>query len=155
MSLLDLKKFSSALTARRNKAAMLLTPDLPSQRPYAEQIAEAVGAVHLDMLDRFLSDTSLTEKLAGFSSDDLFKFLAAQKSPLLIVSGIEFLLAAWISQGDAKQVKLNLCQQIELWEQNPALLLVVQQDSVFADYQQTRHTGSQIVIQLSQTLSLA
>lgn len=155
MPLLDLIQFSRELTARRNKAALLLTPDLPAQRTCAEQIAAAVGAAHLDVLDRFQSDSSLVEQLAGFSADDLFKLLAAQKSPLLIVSGIEFLLAAWISQGDPKQVKLKLCQQIELWERAPAFLLVTQQDPVFADYQPTRHRGSRIVIQLSQTLSLS
>ena len=81
MPLLDLIQFSRELTARRNKAALLLTPDLPAQRTCAEQIAAAVGAAHLDVLDRFQSDSSLVEQLAGFSADDLFKLLAAQKSP--------------------------------------------------------------------------
>ena len=86
---------------------------------------------------------------------DSFKLIAAQKSqPLLVVSGMEFLLAAWLAQGDAKQVKRSLCQQIELWESPPAFLLVAQFDPVFASYQPTRHTG-QVIIELSQTLSLA
>ena len=155
MPLLDLIQFSRELASRRNKAALLLTPDMKAQRSNAEQIAVAIGAIHLDLLDRFQADASLVDQLAGFSSEHLFKLIAAEKSPLLVVSGLEFLLAAWITQGDAKQVKLKLCQQIELWESDPAFLLVLQQDTVFADYQPTRHRGGQIVIQLSQTQSLA
>ena len=153
--LLDLKKFAAELAMRRNKAALLLTPDLTAQRTCAEQIATAIGATHLDLLDRFQSDVGLTAQLPGFSPDDFFKLLSAEKTKFVVVSGLEFLLAAWISQDDAKTVKLKLCQSIELWERTPALLLVVQPDSIFADYQPTRHRGSQVIIHLSQTLSLA
>jgi hypothetical protein len=155
MPLLDLKKFAAELAARRNKAALLLAPDLTAQRACAEQIATAIGATHLDLLDRFQSDAALTAQLPSFSTDDLFKLLAAEKTKILVMSGIEFLLAVWISQDDAKTVKLKICQAVELWERTPALLLVVQPDSVFAEYQPTRHKGSQVIIQLSQTLSLA
>ena len=155
MPLLDLIKFSRELASRRNKAALLLTPHLCAQRACAEQIAAAVGALHFDVLDLFQAEPLFTERVAAFSAVDLLKRIAAQKSPLLVVSGIEFLLAAWLSQNDPKQVKHNFCQQIELWERSPAFLLVLQQDPVFAEYQPTRHRGSQIVIQLSQTLSLA
>lgn len=159
MPLLDLIQFSRELATRRaqhNKAALLLTPDLREQHACAAQIAAAVGAPHFDVLDRFQADASLVERLGGFSTDDLFKLITAQKAQsLLVVSGIEFLLAAWLTQGDPKQVKCDLCRQIELWEYAPAFLLVAQHDPVFAAYQPTRHTGSQIVIQLSQTLSLA
>lgn len=154
MPLLDLIQFlTNDLPARRNKAALLLTPDIQAQRTCAEQIATAAGAVHFDVLDHFQSDAALAEQLAGFSLDDLFKLVAAQKSPLLVVSGIEFLLAAWISQGDAKQEKEKLCKKIELWENAPAILFVVQQDPVLASYKPKRHTV-QLVIELSQTLAL-
>lgn len=156
MPLLDLLKFSRELVTRRNKAALLLTQDLREQHAHAAQVASALGAPHFDVLDRFHNDPTLADQIAGFSASDFFKLLAAQKSqPLLVVSGIEFLLAAWLTQGDAKQVKRNLCQQIELWERAPAFLLVTQHDPVFAAYEPTRHTGSQVVIELSQTLSLA
>jgi hypothetical protein len=153
MPLLDIIQFTRELPTRRNKAALLLTPDLQAQRSCAEQIATAAGAVYFDVLDHFQSDATLAKQLAGFSPDDFFKLLSAQKSPLLIVSGIEFLLASWISQGDAKQVKVKFCQQIELRERPPAFLLVVQQDPVLASYKPKRHTG-QLVIELSQTLAL-
>ena len=158
MPLLDLIKFSRELATRRNKAALLLTPDFREQHACAAGIAAAIGAPHFDVLDRFQADPTLADRLGGFSVDDLFKLIAAEKpQPLLVVSGIEFLLAVWLAQGDAKHVKRALCEKIELWEgrEKPAFLLVTQQDPVFAAYQPTRHKGSQTVIQLSETLSLA
>jgi hypothetical protein len=155
MPLLDLIKFSRELVTRRNKAALILTPDIREQRACAAGIAAAIGVEHFDMLDLFQADAKLADNLPGFSADDLFKLIADHKAqPLLVVSGIEFLLAAWLTQGDPKQVKLKLCQQIELWERVPAFILVAQQDPVFAAYKPTRYTGD-LVIQLSQTLSLA
>ena len=155
MPLLDLLKFSRALADRRNKAALLLTPDLREQHAVAAQLAGALSTPHLDVLERFHSNTQLVDQIAGFSPADFFKLVATQKSsPLLIISGLEFLLAAWLAQGDAKQVKQNFCQQIELWSQKPAFLLVTQHDPVFAAYAPTRHSG-QLIIELSQTLALA
>jgi hypothetical protein len=155
MPLLDLIKFSSELAARRNKAALLLTPDVREQHNLAARLANTLSVPHLDVLDRFRADTELTEQIAGFAPTDFFKLVGKEKSaPLLVISGIEFLLASWIAQSDAKQVKRNFCQQIELWSQKPAFLLVAQQDSIFAEYLPTRHTGSPIIIQLSQTLAL-
>lgn len=156
MPLLDLIKFSRELATRRNKAALLLTPDIREQHACAAGIAAATGAPHFDVLDRFQADPTLADRLGGFSTDDLFKLIADHKpQPLLVVSGIEFLLAAWLAQGEAKSVKRSLCQQIELWERSPAFLIVAQHDSVFAAYQPARHTGSRVIIELSQTLSLA
>ena len=157
MPLLDLLQFCRELPARRNKGALLLTPDPREQRTCAAQIAAAAGAVHFDVLDAFQADAALTGRLAGFSSDDFLRLVAAQKSPLLIVSGLEFLLAAWLSQGSPKEVKRQFCQQIELWDgrDNPAFLLVTQQDAVFAGYEPTRYKGSRIVIPLSETQALS
>lgn len=157
MPLLNLLQFCRELPARRNKAALLLTSDIREQRAYAAQIATAANARHFDVLDAFQADGALTSRLAGFSSDDFFRLLTEQKAPLLIVSGLEFLLAAWLSQGNPKDVKRQFCQQIELWDgrDNPAFLLVTQQDAVFASYEPTRYTGSRIVIPLSETQALS
>jgi len=155
MSLLDLRQFSAELIGRRNKAALLLTPNLAEQRSYAAQITAAVDGFHLDVLDLFQSDESLTTRLASFSMDDLFTLIGAHKDQrFLVVSGIEFLLAAWLSQGQPKEVKRTLCHQIELWENQPAFLLVTHHDPVFADYEPQRHRGGHIVIEMSQTLAL-
>lgn len=154
MSLIDLRAFAKELVARRNKAALLLTPELSRQRAYAAQVATAVDGFHLDVLDLFQADPSLTARLSAFSLDDLFTLIAEQKEPLLIVSGIEFLLAAWLSQGQPKEVKLTLCHRIELWEKSPAFLLVTHHDPVFADYRPERYRGTQLILEMSKTLAL-
>jgi len=158
MPLLDLRQFTTGLAARRNRAALLLTPDLCEQRACAAQLAAAIGVAHLDLLDRFQADVGLSDRLTSFSMTDFFAFMADQRAErLLIVSGIEFLLAEWLCQGEPKQVKRDFCGRIEMWDDRStaAFLLVAQHDPVFAGYQPTRYRGSQIVIQLSQTLALS
>lgn len=156
MALLDLRQFTQELAVRRNKAALLLTPDLPEQQAFAAQLAAATGARHLDVLDRFKADAALTARLTSFSVTDFLALIAEEKAqPFIIVSGAEFLLAAWLCQSDPKEVKSNFCQQIELWDQKPAFLLVAQYDSVFASYRPQRYKSSQVIIELSQTLSLS
>lgn len=158
MPLLDLLKFCRELPARRNKAALLLTPDLREQRAYAAQIAAAAAATHFNVLDAFQADPSLMGRLAGFSSDDFFALVAANKAqPLLIVSGLEFLLVAWLSQDNPKEVKRRFCRQIEMWEgrDKQPFLLVTQQDPVFATHTPDRFTDGPVVIELSQTLSFS
>ncbi len=153
-TLTDLRSFAPSLLDRRNKAAMVLTPDWQAQKGYAAQVAEAVGWRHLDVLDAFQNDGALTERLVVFSLDDLFEWIRSQDAPGLVVSGIEFLLAAWLSQGDPKAVKTDLCRKIELWERKPAFLLIIHEDPVFANYQPQRHRGSSIILPMSQTLAL-
>jgi len=156
MSLLDLRKFSAELIGRRNKAALLLTPNFAEQRSCAAQVATAVEGFHLDVLDCFQSDESLTARLAAFSLDDLFALISAQKEHrFVVVSGIEFLLAAWLSQGQPKEVKRSLCEKVEFWQNSPPFILVSYQDPVFAAYKAQRFTGGAVVIEMSQTLALA
>jgi hypothetical protein len=155
MGLLDLLEFSKELIARRNKAALLLTPDVTEQRAYANKLAGSVDAPHFDVLDRFQSDTKLSERLGGFSMGDLFALIAEQRlHSLVIISGVEFVLAAWLSQEDPKHVKHELCKKVELWERTPAFILVAQYDPVMAAYKPSRHTAGHLVIKLSETLSL-
>jgi hypothetical protein len=158
MALLDLLKFCRELPARRNKAALLLTPDLREQRACAAHIAAVAGARHFDVQDAFQVDATLTERFAGFSSDEFFALVAAQKAqPLLIVSGLEFLLATWLSQDNPNEVKRRFCHQIEMWEgrDKQPFLLVTQQDPVFAAYAPGRFIDGPLVIKLSQTLSFS
>jgi hypothetical protein len=154
-ALIDMRQFAAEIIDRRNKAALLLTPDVREQRAYAAQLATALDGFHLDVLDQFQADEALTAQLVTFTIADLFSLIAEQKShKLVIVSGIEFLLGAWLSQGDANQVKRSLCQQIEVWERHPAFILVTQDDATIAAYQPERHRGSRVVLNISNTLAL-
>jgi hypothetical protein len=150
MSLIDLKQFSDELVARRNKATMLLTTDLREQHNCASQLAAAIGAPHFDVLKCFQADADLNARLGAFTMDEFLALVAARATQsLIVVSGVEFLLAAWLSQGEPKQVKRDFCFKLEHWESRPAFILVAQHDSLFAGYQPRRHTGL-FAIELSQ-----
>jgi len=151
----DMRQFAAALPSRRNKGAILLHPALPEQRSYAARLAAAVTARHLDVLARFQEDASLMSRLATFTTDDLLALVAEQADPpLVVVSGIEFLLGVWLSQREPKQVKQELCRKAELWERQPAFVLVTHEDPVLAGYQPERFPGTRVVLHTSQTLAL-
>jgi hypothetical protein len=140
----DILQFGNELVRRRNKAALVLTPDLREERGYAAQLATATGALHLDLLDYFEVHEDLS--LVTFSLEELCSLIARQKpARLLVLSGLEFILGAWFSQGEPGQVKESLCRRVELWE-GPAFLLVTQDDPEFAAYQPTRFRGGQVVV---------
>lgn len=155
--LIDMRQFAARLvdSTGRNRAALLLSADLAGQYSYAVQLANALDAPHLDLLTRFQEDQTLLARLSYFSFDDLFAYIAENReSSLLVVSGIEFLLGAWLSQNESKSFKTDLCRKVELWQQSPAFLLVTHEDPVFAAYQSQRHTGFPITLHLSETLAL-
>lgn len=153
--LTDLQELAASLPARRNKAAMVLHPRVTEQRAYAAQLAQAVGWPHIDLLKIFSEKPELTERLVIFSMSDFFDFLGQQTgTPGLVVSNIEFILAAWLAQGRPRDVKIDLCKRVELWERSPAFLLVTSDEATISNYQPTRHTGSPLVLKTSETLAL-
>jgi hypothetical protein len=152
--LIDMRSFATELRERRNKAAMVLTPDIQKQREYAQQLAAATDGFHLDVLDYFRTDKTLTANLVTFTMADFFALVASFESKkLVILSGIEFLLGAWLSMRDPRQVKFDLCKQVELWEKRPAFILVTQYEPALTDYEPERHS-SPIIFEVSKTLSL-
>lgn len=151
----DLRDFAARLVERRNRAALLLHPRLPEQRAYAAQLAVWLQVPHLDVLDRFQSDEALSERVSYFTPDDLLALIGESAEPLLVVSGIEFLLGIWLCQGEASRVKADFCEKLELWERSPAFLLVTHEDPDFAAYRPGRHRGSRVVLPISETLALA
>jgi len=151
----DMRTFAARLVERRNRAALLLTPDLAGQQSYAAQLAQVLGATHLDVLTRFQEDGTLLSRLSTFSFDDLLNLISEHRDRrLAVVSGIEFLLGAWLSQGESKQVKRSVCEKIELWQQSPAFILVTHEDPVFSAFQPERFPGTQVVLHTSETLAL-
>lgn len=153
--LTDLRELAASLPGRRNKAAMVLHPQITEQRTYAADLANAVGWPHLDLLNVFTDNPELTERLVVFSMSDFFDYLAQQKNAAgLVVSNVEFVLAAWLAQGKPRDVKTEFCSRVELWERSPAFLLVTYDEAVLSNYQPTRHTGSPLILKTSQTLAL-
>jgi hypothetical protein len=151
----DLKLFAPLLLERRNKAALLLTRNCQEQKYYAAQVAKAIGWKHLDVLDAFQRDPALNKQLVVFSLENLFEWIRMQTDGGIVLSGIEFLLAAWLSQGNPKSVKTELCQKVEFWERKPAFLLVTREDPVLSSYQPQRHRGSPMILFMSQTTALS
>jgi hypothetical protein len=152
----DMRQFATRLVERRNRAALLLSPDLSGQQAYAARLAQIINATHLDVLTHFRKDACLLSRLSYFSLDDLLALIAEhQENQILVVSGIEFLLGAWLSQHDTKSFKTDLCRKIEFWQQSPAFLLVTHEDPVFAAYHAQRFSGSRVVLHTSETVSLA
>lgn len=155
MNLINLREHSAALLQRRNKAAVVLYPKITEQRNYAQQLASAVGWPHFDLLNEFSEKADLTDQLVAFSMSDFFDYLKQQKSSNgIVVSNIEIVLTAWIAQGTPVDIKNDFCSRVELWERSPALLIVTQNDPVFANYQPTRHTDSRLIMKTSDTLAL-
>jgi hypothetical protein len=153
--LIDMRQFATQLVERRNRAALLLSPDLAGQHAYAARLAQILGATHLDVLCRFREDESLLSGLSCFSLDKLLVLIAEHRqTPLLVVSGIEFLLGAWLSQSEPRHAKKDLCEKIEFWQQSPAFILITHEDPVFAAFQPQRFPGTRVVLHLSETLAL-
>jgi len=155
--LIDLRQFGPELRKRRNKGAILLTSGLDGQKEYAARLAETLGARHIDALDAFRSSPGLSSGLDAFSLEDFFEEIirpGGGPGDLLVVGGIEFLLGAWLAQGEPKKVKLDLCRRTELWEGPPAFILVTVHDPVLAGYAPERHKGGPVVIDASRTLAL-
>ena len=150
-----MREFAAELIGRRNRAALLLTPDLAGQCDYAARLAASLQAQHLDVLSHFEKDGTLLARVAMFSPDDLLALIAEHgDQPLIVVTGIEFLLGVWLSQGEPKRVKQDFCYKLEVWQQKPAFLLVTHEDPVFDAYQPQRFPGTRVVLHTSETLAL-
>jgi hypothetical protein len=154
-NLIDLRELAASLPHRRNKAAVVLHPQITEQRAYAAQLAKAVGWPHLDLLKAFSENPELTGRLVAFSMSDFFDHLGQLHGTSgLVVSNIEFVLSAWLAQGKPREIKTDLCKRVELWERSPSFILVTCNEPVLANYQPTRHRGSPFIIKTSETLAL-
>ena len=87
----------SALSSRpRGRACIILTHDYRDQKEWAAELARKTDSEHLDLLELFAQDVQLSRKIVQFSIPTLFEFLKNYKqTPVLVVSGIEFLKATW------------------------------------------------------------
>ncbi len=137
---------------RRGRACMVLTHDYAGQKKWAVKLAEQTGADHLNLLDYFSADQKLSAKLGSVSVKDLFNLLTQQKDKdVLIVSGIEFLKAAWSGQSIAID---NFAAMVSTWEKKPSLLFVLQYDKVLAEYKFTNRFQYTFLVDQRETLAL-
>jgi hypothetical protein len=149
---IDMLKFVAELPKRRARAAVVLSRDFSGQKAWAAELASRTGAEHIDVLELFSADADLGARVGVFMVDDLFKLLRNRaQTPVLIVSGLEFLFAVWT--GQAKAVE-KFASQLELWQDRPSLLFVMQHERGLAERKFTRFPSLDFVVDQSNTLAL-
>ena len=150
---LNMIKLVNNLPSRpRGKACIVLTHDYKGQREWAMELARQTDSDHIDLLEHFSKDQTLSKNIGQFLVPDLFKFLKNPgKAPVLIVSGLEFLKATW--SGIANSVE-QFTSRVETWNQKPCLLFVLQYDKIIATREFRRYRQYTFVVDQKETLAL-
>lgn len=146
----DLIELTQELQTRpRGRACVILTHDYVNQKEWCEILAQETGTFHLDLLDH-LEGSEEAGKLSNFSVDGLFKYLPnLSDAPVLIVSGLEFLMASWADTSMEK-----FASHIEMWSKQPALLIVTEYNAELARRKFTRFPDKLFVVDQQNTISL-
>lgn len=136
----------------RGRACIVLTHDYEGQNEWAEALARQTDSEHINLLELFVKDTTLSSQIGEFLVPNLFAFLRKRsKTPVLIVSGLEFLKATWTSQANAIE---QFASHVETWNQTPCLLFVLQYDKVIATRAYRRFRQYTFVVDQKETLAL-
>ena len=136
----------------RGKACIVLTHEYEGQKEWAEELARQTDSEHIDLLDLFTAEETLSRDLSRFSVTGLFEFLKDRsQAPVLIVSGMEFLKATWSGQSNAVE---QFASRIETWNQQPCLLFVLQYDKIIATREFRRFRQYTFVVDQKETLAL-
>lgn len=136
----------------RGRACIVLTHDYESQKEWAEILSHQTGSDHINLLELFVNDTALSNQIGEFLVSNLFDFLKERgKTPVLIVSGLEFLKATWTSQANAIE---QFASHVETWNQTPCLLFVLQYDKVIATRVYRRFRQYTFVVDQKETLAI-
>jgi len=149
----DLVELIQELPKRqRGRACIVLTQHYIGQREWCSKLSKLTGAEHIDLLDH-LEGTEESNKLSSFSMEGLFNYLPKQStSQVLIVSGIEFILAIWANTPSSIE---QFASNIEMWSKNPALLIVTRYNTELAHRKFTRFPDKLFVVNQQNTISLA
>jgi len=137
---------------RRGRACMVLTHDYAGQKKWAAKLAEQTSSDHIDLLDYFSANKELSAKIGALSVKDLFDLLKQRKDKdVLIVSGIEFLKAAW-----SKQITIieQFASMVSTWDKTPSLLFVIQYDKQLAEYNFTNRFQYTYLVDQRETLAI-
>jgi len=150
---IDVVALTRSLSQRpRGRACIVFTHDYSGQKAWAAELARQSGADHLHLLDLFANEANLAENLSAFSVSDLFRLLAERgQNPILVVSGLEFLKAAWSGQSSVQEA---FARQVEMWDRKPALLFVMQHDRILAAYKFERFKQHRFTVDQRDTLAL-
>ena len=149
----DMIKIIKELPSRpRGRACIVLTHNYESQKEWVEKLAHQTNSDHINLLELFVNDTELSNKIGEFLVPNLFSFLKERgKSPVLIISGLEFLKATWTSQSNILE---QFTSYVETWNQTPCLLFVLQYDKTIASREFKRFRQYTFVVDQKETLAL-
>lgn len=149
----DIVKLVRELPSRaRGQACIVLTHEYKGQKEWAAELARQTESQHIDLLDTIEKDDNLCNSVAQFSVKELFKYLKNNnQTPVLIVTGIEFLKATWSGQANAVE---QFASQVEMWRHSPCLLLVLQYDKTLACRKFSRFPQYTFVVDQEETLAL-
>lgn len=135
----------------RGRACVILTRDYADQKDWCVKLSHATETKHLDLLDHLAGDEG-ANKLSLFSIEGLFNYLqTVSDSKVLIVSGIEFLMATWSSSPNPIE---KFASHIEMWSKQPALLFVTQFNNELASRKFNRFPDKLFVVDQQNTISL-
>jgi len=136
----------------RGRACIVLTHEYKGQREWAMELARQTDSEHIDLLELFDKDQSLSDKIGQFLVPSLFDFLNGRsQASVLIVSGMEFLKATWTGQLNAVEQFASL---VKTWDKTPCLLFVLQYDKILATHDFGRRYQYIFVVDQKETLAL-
>ncbi|MFC1497172.1 hypothetical protein ACFLS1_01695 [Verrucomicrobiota bacterium] len=119
-----LKEVKNLAKRRRGKALMVLTTDYTGQKAWAAELAQQADGQHMDLLDHFAANEELAGKVGAINVEELFELLSeVADAKLLIVTGLEFLRAAWSGQSGIQEA---FCHHVETWDKRLSLVFVTQ-----------------------------
>ena len=150
---IDMVQLVKELPSRsRGRACIILTHNYNGQKEWSAELANQTDTEHLNLLVLFSKDNKLADRIEQFQITYLFDFLKSYcQTPVLIVSGMEFLKATWIGQSNAVEQFAN---HVETWNQNPCLLFVLQYDKILASYEFRRFRQYTFVVDQEETFAL-
>ena len=151
--LIDMKQVVEELGKRpRGRACFVFTQDRQGRHEWAERLAEITGMQHLNLMKQFSDDENLGSDVSSFDVEACFNlFTGYNQTPVLIVSGIEFLKATWLAQANSVE---QLATKMEMWNEKPAILMVMQYDKALAERKYIRHRQLRMVINQTETKAI-
>ena len=132
-----MEQFVKELAVRpRGRSSFVFTTDRLERHEWAEQLAEMTGSSHLNLVSYFSAEAERASIVSSVDVDECFKLFQEQcEADVLIVTGIEFLKAMWSSQDRGME---QLATKMEMWNNKPAVLMVMQYDKSLAEREYSR-----------------
>ena len=137
---------------QRGRACVVLSRDYKDQKEWAAKLAEQTDSGHIDLIKVFAEDPEMSDNIGQFMVPKLFELLENHtQDEVLVVSGFEFLIAAWSAQSDAVDEFLS---QVKTWDKKPALIFVIQHNTKMTTYDFGRRFQYTYVVDQKETLAL-